>query len=83
MVDESRRSEVWKGIGRGVGWAFGVGAVVTVASVLSDGGRATAKGLMKATMQARVVVAELSEQLQDLYAEATHEYQRPQGQQHG
>ena len=38
---------------------------------------------MKATMQARVVVAELSEQLQDLYAEATHEYQRPQGQQHG
>jgi hypothetical protein len=83
MTDAPRRSDVWKGMRRGAGWALGVGAVVTAASVLSDGGRSTLKSLMKAGMHGRTIAAELSEQMQDLYAEAAHEHQRSHGDQHG
>ena len=73
MPETPRKSEIWKGMRRGIGWAFGVGTVVTVASVLRDGGRGTVKNAMIAGMQGQTVIAELSEQLQDLYAEARHE----------
>ena len=76
MADEGRRSEMWRGMRRGVGYAFGIGAVVAGASLLRDGGRATIKSLMKAGMQGRTMAAELSEQVQDLYAEAAYEHQR-------
>ncbi len=68
-----RKSEVWKGMRRGTGWAFGVGAVVTVASVLRDGGRSTIKNAMIGGMRGQEMVAEVAEHLQDLYAEALHE----------
>lgn len=73
MSEEAKKSELWKGARRGLGWAFGVGTVVTAASVLSDGGRATIKSAMVAGMQATSAFAELSEHMQDLYAEARHE----------
>jgi hypothetical protein len=67
------RSEVWKGVRRGAGWTLGVGAVVSVAALLRDGPRETIKSAMKAGMRGREVLAELSEQTQDLYAEARSE----------
>lgn len=73
MSEAPHESEIWKGMRRGIGWAFGVGTVVTVASVLRDGGRATIKSAMIAGMQGQTMVAELSERVQDLYAEARHE----------
>ncbi len=73
MPEAPRKSETWKGMRRGIGWAFGVGTVVTAASVLRDGGRATIKSAMIAGMHGQTMVAELSEHLQDLYAEAAHE----------
>ena len=73
MPEAPRKSEMWKGMRRGIGWAFGVGTVVTVASVLRDGGRATIKNAMIAGIQGQTVMAEFAEQLQDLYAEAMHE----------
>ena len=76
MADEGRRSEMWRGMRRGAGFAFGIGAIVTGASLLRGGGRATVKSLMKAGMQGRTMAAELSEQVQDLYAEAAYEHQR-------
>lgn len=69
-----RGSQVWKGMRRGVGWAFGAGIVLTAAGVLRDGGRETLKTLMKQGMRGREAAAELSEQLQDLYAEAQSEH---------
>lgn len=75
MSDELGKSEAWKGMRRGAGWAFGVGAVVTVASVLRDGGRSTIKSAMIAGMRGQAMTAELAEHLQDLYAEAVHEQQ--------
>lgn len=65
-------SEMWKGVRRGVGWTLGMGAVVSVAGLLRDGPRNT-KSVMKAGMGGRELVAELSEQVQDLYAEAQAE----------
>lgn len=73
MPEAARKSEVWKGMRRGIGWAFGVGTVVTVASVLRDGGRATIKSAMIASMQGQIKFAEFSEHMQDVYAEARHE----------
>jgi predicted ATP-grasp superfamily ATP-dependent carboligase len=73
MPDAPHNSEMCKGMRRGLGWAFGVGTVVTVASMLRDGGRATIKSAMIAGMQGQAMIAELSEHMQDLYAEATHE----------
>ena len=77
MADERRTSEMSRGMRRGAGFAFGVGAVVTVASVLRDGARPAVKSLMKAAIQGRTAAAELSEQMQDLYAEAAYEHQGP------
>lgn len=74
MADMPRgRSELWRGVRRGTGWALGVGAVVSVAGLLRDGPRKTIKGIMKAGMRGQEVAAELSEQAQDLYAEARFE----------
>ena len=78
MADEGPTSEMWRGMRRGAGFAFGVGAVVTAASLLRDGARPAVKSLMKAAIQGRTVAAELSEQMQDLYAEAAYEHQRSQ-----
>lgn len=75
MADDLRKSETWKGVRRGAGWAVGFGAAVTVASVLRDGGRSTIKGAMIAGMRGQEMTAELAEHLQDLYAEALHERQ--------
>jgi len=68
-----RRSEMWKGVRRGAGWALGVGGVISVAALLRDGPRGTLKALMKTGMRGREVAAELGEQVQDLYAEARSE----------
>ena len=76
MPEEVRKSEVWKGMRRGAGWAFGVGAVVTAASVLRDGGRSTIKTAMIGGMRGQAVLAEAAEHLQDIYAEAMHERER-------
>jgi hypothetical protein len=62
-------SEMWRGVKRGAGWTLGAGAVVSTAALLRDGPRETIKSAMKASIRAQEVVAELSEQLQDLYAE--------------
>jgi len=74
MDDRPRtRSELWKGARRGTGWALGVGGVVSVAALLRDGPRDTAKTLIKAGIRGREAAAELSEQARDLYAEAQSE----------
>ncbi len=74
MDDKPKKgSELWKGVRRGTGWALGVGAVISAATLLRDGPRGTIKAAMKAGMRGREVAAELSEQLQDLYAEAQAE----------
>ena len=78
MSEEVRKSEVLKGLRRGAGWAIGAGAVVTVASVLRDGGRSTIKGAMIGAMRGQEMAAEVTEHLQDLYAEAVHERERLQ-----
>ncbi len=78
MSEEVRKSEVLKGLRRGAGWAIGAGAVVTVASVLRDGGRSTIKGAMIGAMRGQEMAAEVTEDLQDLYAEAVHERERLQ-----
>ena len=67
------RSEMWSGARRGAGWAIGVGGVVSVATLLRDGPRDTIKTMMKAGMRGRETAAVLSEQVQDLYAEAQSE----------
>jgi len=67
------RSEFWKGTRRGSGWAFGVGGVITVATLLRDGPRDTFKAMMRAGLRGREVAAEISEQVQDLYAEVQSE----------
>jgi hypothetical protein len=67
------RSEFWKGARRGSGWAFGIGGVVTTAAVLRDGPRDTFKAMLRTGLRAREVAAELSEQVQDLYAEVQSE----------
>lgn len=74
-MDESPkiRSQFWRGARRGAGMAFGVGGVVTVATLLRDGPRDAVKAMMKAGLTGREVAAELSEQMQDLYAEARTE----------
>ena len=74
MADKPKmRSDMWKGMKRGAGWTLGAGTVVSAAALLRDGPRSTIKSAMKAGMRGREVVAELSEQIQDLYAEAQSE----------
>lgn len=66
-------AEMWKRVKRGVGWALGVGTVVSAAALLRDGPRPTITSAIKAGMRGREVVAELTEQMQDLYPEAQAE----------
>ena len=74
MADKPRMgSEMWKGVRRGTGWALGVGGVISVATILRDGPREGVKAIMKAGMRGRETAAELSEQMQDIYAEAQSE----------
>ena len=68
-----RSSEVMRGARRGAGFALGAGAVVTLASILRDGGRQTAKQAIRAGLRGRDALAELGEQAQDLYAEVQAE----------
>lgn len=67
-------SHARQGARRGVGFALGVGAVVTVASVLRDGARQTLKQTMKGTLRGQEALAELGEQLRDVYVEAQSEH---------
>lgn len=66
--------DLWRGARRGVGWAIGFGAVLGAASTLGRGGQPTVKGAMKGLLRMREAGAELSERVQDLYAEAQAEY---------
>ncbi|MDP9350117.1 MAG: DUF5132 domain-containing protein [Chloroflexota bacterium] len=80
--------EFRRGARRGAGWAVGFGAVLGAASALSRGGQPTVKVAMKGMMRLREASAELSERVQDLYAEARAEYtaemlQRDDGQHEG
>lgn len=72
-----KNSEMMKGMRRGTGFAFGVGAVLTVASVLRDGPREALKGAMKLGLRGREYAAEASEQVRDLYAEVQSEEGAP------
>ena len=72
-----RNSEMWKGLRRGTGWAVGVGAVLTAATVLRDGPRDALKGLIKAGLRGRELAAEASEQVRDIYAEVQSEQSTP------
>ncbi len=71
--------ELFVGVLDGVGWGVG-GAAVAVA-VLLGGPRAkplakdVIKGYLKATQRVRELAAETSESVQDIYAEAKHEYE--------
>lgn len=62
-----------------IGW--GVGGAVVAAAVLIGGPRAkplakgAIKGYFSATQRVREALAEASESMQDIYAEAKHEYQ--------
>ena len=74
MADKPKMgSEMWKGARRGAGWALGVGGVISVATLLREGPRDAIKTMMKTGMRGREAAAEVSEQLQDLYAEAKSE----------
>ncbi len=72
-----RNSEMWNGVRRGTGWAVGVGAVLTAASVLRDGPREALKGVLKAGLRGREMAAEASEQVRDIYAEVQSEQSAP------
>jgi hypothetical protein len=67
------------GLFEGIGW--GVGGVAVAAAVFVGGPRAkpmvktAIKGYLTATHRVRAAAAEASESLQDLYAEAKHEYE--------
>ena len=71
-IDE-RSSELMRGARRGAGFALGVGAVVTVASLVRGGARQTAKRVIRGGLRGREALAELGEQVQDLYAEVQAE----------
>ncbi len=68
-----RNSEMWKGVRRGMGWAVGVGAVLTAASVLGNGPRDALKGAIRVGLRGRELAAEASEQMRDVYAEVQGE----------
>lgn len=61
----------------GAGWAVGVGAVLTAASVLRDGPREALKGAIKLGLRGRELAAEASEQIRDVYAEVQSEQGAP------
>ncbi len=72
-----RNSEMWNGVRRGTGWAVGVGAALTAASVLRDGPREALKGVLKAGLRGREMAAEASERLRDICAEVRSEQGAP------
>lgn len=71
--------EIVGGLVESIGW--GVGGVVIVGALLVGGPRAkplakgAIKGYLTATRRVREAAAEASESLQDIYAEAKHEYE--------
>ncbi len=71
--------EVVDGIFGGSPWGLGLVAAAAVVAVAGPRAKPLAKGAIKgylaATDRAREWVAEASEQMQDLYAEAKHEYE--------
>lgn len=68
-----------EGIVESVGWGIGGAAVVVVALVGGSRAKPLAKqvikGYLAATERVRALTAEASESLQDVYAEAKHEYE--------
>ncbi len=72
-----KNSEMFKGVRRGTGFAVGVGAVLTAATVLRDGPREALKGVIKAGLRGREIAAEASEQVRDIYAEVLSEQGAP------
>jgi hypothetical protein len=78
--------DIVNGFFESIGW--GVGGAVVAATVLIGGSQAkplakgAIKGYLTATRRVREATAEASETLQDIYAEAKHEYEsqlRPTG----
>jgi hypothetical protein len=71
--------EVVDGIFGGSPWGLGLVAVAAAVAVAGPRAKPVAKGMIKGylatTERAREWVAEASEQIQDLYAEAKHEYE--------
>src|SRR4051812_31642452 len=71
--------EVVDGIFGGSPWGLGLVAVAAAVAVAGPRAKPVAKGVIKGylatTERAREWVAEASEQIQDLYAEAKHEYE--------
>lgn len=67
---KEKRSEIWKGIRRGAGWAMGVGTVVSAATIVREGPRRALKAAIKAGLRGSEVAAELTEQVRDVWAEA-------------
>lgn len=68
---------------RGLGWPLGLGLVVAAVSMgpqLVKSGRPVMKKAIKAYLaledKAKEMMAETSERMQDLYAEAKHEYEQ-------
>lgn len=67
---------------RGLGWPLGIGLVVAAVSAgpqIMKAGRPLMKSAIKAYLaledKAKEMMAETGERMQDLYAEAKHEYQ--------
>lgn len=67
-------AEFWKDVRRGASWGLGFVAVIGTAVLLKSGGRPVAKSAVKGVLRLRTASAELSEQIQDIYAEAEAEY---------
>ncbi|HLH22091.1 MAG TPA: DUF5132 domain-containing protein [Chloroflexota bacterium] len=71
--------DVAAGVGEAVGGIWGLGLVAVGAVILAPRAKPLAKqaikGYLAATERAREMMAETGEQLQDLYAEAKHEYE--------
>ncbi|MDQ2733098.1 MAG: DUF5132 domain-containing protein [Armatimonadota bacterium] len=65
-------------LGEGAGWIVGLGITLGIASAFTDNGKPMVKkaikGYLSLTDRARVATAEMSENFQDLYAEARMEY---------
>jgi len=72
-------NDVVDGIFGGSPWGLGLVAVAAAVAVAGPRAKPVAKGAIKSylatTERAREWVAEASEQIQDLYAEAKHEYE--------
>ncbi len=67
-------AEHWKDMKRGASWAVGFVAVIGTALLLKRGTRPVMKSAAKGVLRLRTASAEISEQIQDIYAEAQAEY---------